>query len=111
MLHAVAREDLDAAVVHAHRDRDDELALALAEHGTKTGVEVEAVRGDVELALSGSPWVDGGSDLRSGHRYGFLQGASAGPIGRCGRAGSRAHRSGASVLPRIRPSDVPLVTG
>ena len=29
-------------------------------------------------------------------------GASAGPIGRCGRAGSRAHRSGASVHPRIR---------
>ena len=49
VLHAVAGEDLDLAVVHLHRTRDDDLPLGVREDLPDAGIEVEDARRAVEL--------------------------------------------------------------
>ncbi len=58
VLDAVAGEDLDAAVVHLHREVDGELAARLAQDLAQSRVEVEALGGQVELLLGDVPRVD-----------------------------------------------------
>ena len=55
VLDAIAGEDLDAAVVHLHREVDDELAARLAQDLAQPGIEVEALGGEVELCLGHLP--------------------------------------------------------
>jgi len=50
--HAVALERLDRAVVHRHRDRDDDRLLALLQHVHQALVDVEDV-GDAAQLLAG----------------------------------------------------------
>jgi len=45
VLHAVALEDFDLAVVHNDRKVDDDLALGLGEDGMKAGIEIEITGG------------------------------------------------------------------
>ena len=60
VLHAVAGEDLDLAVVHLHRARDDDLALGVGEDLPDAGLEVEDARRLVELLRASrakiGPW-------------------------------------------------------
>ena len=49
VLDAVAGEDLDLAVVHLHRTRDDDLPLGMREDPPDAGLEVEDAGGAVEL--------------------------------------------------------------
>ena len=49
VLHAIAGEDLDLAVVHLHRTRDGDLPLRMREDLPDAGLEVEHAGGDVEL--------------------------------------------------------------
>ncbi len=78
VLDAVAGEDLDAAIVHAHRHGHDELTLALAQRGTQGGIEIEPLSRDVELTLGDRPRIDDGRGLRSSHRDQHLQGRAPG---------------------------------
>ena len=55
VLDAIAGEDLDAAVVHLHREVDDELAPRLAEDLAQSGIEVEPLGGEIELLLGDLP--------------------------------------------------------
>ena len=57
VLHAVAGEDFDAAVVHHDRDVDDQFAGGLAQHLPHAFVEVQLVRGEVEAGFLGEPGV------------------------------------------------------
>src|SRR5579859_5480227 len=57
VLHSIAREHPDAVVVHAHRERAGELALDLAQHLAEPGLELDDLRGLVELRLRGAPFV------------------------------------------------------
>ena len=59
VLDAVAGEDLHVAVVHRDREIDGELALRDAQHAAHPVVEVELVRGVVELGLGDGPDVRG----------------------------------------------------
>ena len=49
VLHAVAGEDLDLAVVHLDRARHDDLPLGVGEDLPDAGIEAEDARGAVEL--------------------------------------------------------------
>ena len=49
VLHAVAGEDFDLAVVHQHRARDDDLPLGVRENSPDAWIEVENARRAVEL--------------------------------------------------------------
>jgi hypothetical protein len=49
VLNAIAGEDLDLAVVHLHRTRDDDLAFRMREDVPDTGFEIDDARGDVEF--------------------------------------------------------------
>ena len=49
VLHAIAGEDLDLAVVHLHGTRDDDLPLGMREDLPDAGIEVEDAGGAVEL--------------------------------------------------------------
>ena len=49
VLHPVAGEDLDLAVVHLHRATDGDLSLGVGEDLPDAGVEIENAGGDVEL--------------------------------------------------------------
>lgn len=48
VLHAVAGEDFDGAVVHADRDVDDQLARRVAKHLPDARIEIELPGGEVE---------------------------------------------------------------
>ena len=48
-------EELHRTIVHAHRHRDDELALRFTQHGPQLLVQVQSVSSDVELALGHGP--------------------------------------------------------
>ena len=67
VLDAVAREDLDAAVVHVDREVNGELATGLAQDAAHPFVKVELLGGKVELALGHGPRVDRGGDVLGGH--------------------------------------------
>ncbi len=71
VLDAVAGEDLDAAVVHVHREVDGQLAARLAQHAAQARVEVEPVGGQVELLLGHFPRVDGPAGGSFGCHGGF----------------------------------------
>src|SRR5262249_37785834 len=49
VLDAVAGEHADAAVIHAHRKMNDELALGLAKDRAHAGIESQALGGSLEL--------------------------------------------------------------
>ena len=49
VLDAVAREDLDLAVVHQHGTRDDDLPLRVREDAPDAGIEIEQTGGAIEL--------------------------------------------------------------
>ena len=49
VLHAIAGEDLDLAVVHLHRARDDDLAFGVGEDLPDARFEIEKVRRSVEF--------------------------------------------------------------
>ena len=49
VLHAVAGEDLDLAVVHLDRARHDDLPLGMGEHLPDAGIEIENARRAFEL--------------------------------------------------------------
>jgi hypothetical protein len=66
VLDAVAGEDLHAAVVHVDGEMDGQLAAGLAQDEAHPGVEVQALGGQVELALGDFPCIDLG-DLLGGH--------------------------------------------
>ena len=68
VLDPIAREDLDRAVVHLHREVDGQLALRLAQNLAQARGELEMLGGQVELALGDVPRVDRGSDLLGRHR-------------------------------------------
>jgi hypothetical protein len=55
VLHAVAGEDLDPPIVHAHRDVDDHFAGGLPEDLPYSLVQVELLRGEVEAGLLRQP--------------------------------------------------------
>ena len=76
VLDAVAGEDLDAAVVHLHREVDDELAARLTEDLAQSGIQVQALGGEVELLLGDLPGIDRRSGLLGGHRERFLRSAA-----------------------------------
>ena len=67
VLDAVAGEDLDRPVVHLHGEVNGELATWLAEDATHGVVEVEPLRGEVELLLGHGPRIDGRGDVLGGH--------------------------------------------
>ena len=75
VLDAIAREHLDGAVVHLHREVDGELAAGLAQDAAQARVEVEHLGREVELVLRDLP----GVDLRRGV---FRRHGTEGP--RCG---------------------------
>lgn len=52
VLHAKAREELDRAVVHVDREVDLQYALNISQDGSDRRIEIEKVRGSVELPLS-----------------------------------------------------------
>ena len=58
VLDAIAGEDLDAAVVHLHREVDDQLAPRLAQDPAQAGIEVQPLGRQVELLLGHLPRVD-----------------------------------------------------
>ena len=58
VLDAVAGEHLDRSVVHVDREVDGELAAWLAQDEAHAWIEVEALGGEVELALGDFPRVD-----------------------------------------------------
>ena len=106
VLDAVAGEDLDGAVVHVDREVDGQLAARLAEHRAEPRVEVEALRGEVELALRDLPGVDDGRRLLGGHGEGFLL---PGPPSGCRRLrppprGGHAAASGTAAGRGARPA-------
>ena len=78
VLDAVAGEDLDAAVVHLHREVNGQLAAWLAQHAAKAGIEVEMFGGEIELPLRNRPWVDLDSSVFGCHRA-----ETSGRGGRC----------------------------
>ncbi len=49
VLNTIAGKHLDTAVVHNHRNGDDELALAMAQHPMNVGIQIESFRCSVEL--------------------------------------------------------------
>jgi diaminohydroxyphosphoribosylaminopyrimidine deaminase / 5-amino-6-(5-phosphoribosylamino)uracil reductase len=53
VLHAIAGEDLEMALVHGHRERDDERALGLLQKTVHPRVEVQGFGGAVQLRESG----------------------------------------------------------
>ncbi len=67
VLDPVAFENAHRAVVHLHREADDELTLHLAEHGAESRFEVGQLRSLIELPLGVMPWVFCG---RAGSRRG-----------------------------------------
>ena len=67
VLDAVAGEDLDAAVIHLHREVDDELAARLAQDLAQSRIEIEALRGQIELLLGDGPRIDRRRRLLGGH--------------------------------------------
>ena len=67
VLDAVARVDLDRAVVHLHGEVDDQLAPRLAQDAPEAGVEVEPLGGEIELLLGDLPRVDRRGDLLGRH--------------------------------------------
>ena len=72
VLHAVAGEDLHAAVVHGDGEVDGELTLRDAEHPTHAVVEIELVRRMVELGLGDGPDVRAPRQRGSGWPSGEL---------------------------------------
>jgi len=54
VLNAIAGKDLDLAVVHLDRARDDDLALGMREHPPETGLEIQNARGPLELPEHGA---------------------------------------------------------
>ena len=58
---AVALEHLGAPVVHPDRDRDGQLSAGSAKHAADARVQVEPIRGQVELLLRDMPGVDDGA--------------------------------------------------
>ena len=70
VLDAVAREDLDRAVVHLHREVDGQLPSRLTQHPPQARVEVEPVGGQIELLLGDLPRVDRRGDMLGGHGTG-----------------------------------------
>ena len=58
VLDAVAGEDLDAAVVHLHREVDRQLAARFAQDPPQARIEVQAIGGQVELLLGDGPRID-----------------------------------------------------
>jgi hypothetical protein len=53
VLDAVPREDLEMAVIHRHRQRDDERALRLLKEAMHPRVQVERLRRAIQLSERG----------------------------------------------------------
>ena len=72
VLHAVAGEDVETAVVAGDRKRDDERALELAQITSEAGIEVECLRRAGELRERGIEELVTGAlrarHLQDGHR-------------------------------------------
>ena len=84
VLDAVAGEHLDRAVVHVDREVDGQLAARLAQDPAQPWVEVEALGGQVELALRHFPGVDRRRGVLGGHGDGDLHVRARPRLGRPG---------------------------
>ena len=96
VLDAVARVDLDRAVVHLHREVDGQLAAGLAQDAAEAGVEVEPLGGEVELLLGDLPGVDRRGDLLGRHGLEVVllcarDRVRCGPSRDCGSSPGRPH--------------------
>jgi hypothetical protein len=99
VLDAIAGEHLDAAIVHLHGEVDRQLTAGLAKDASQAGIEVEPVRGEVELLLRNLPGIDLRSDV-----FGRHEGVASGCGGTrsaaalaCGPSPGRPH--GARTVP------------
>ena len=79
VLHAVAREDLDGAVVHVDGKVDGQFPARFTEDPPQARVKAEAIGGDVELELRNVPWIDRSRDLLGGHADVLLVGPGGRP--------------------------------
>ena len=57
MLHAIAREEFDAAVIQLHRNIYRQFAVGIAQYFANALIEAQLIGGIVEAGFSRQPWI------------------------------------------------------